>query len=113
MRRTKAIRDAALCAFLALLAVWLGFRVYDLAGKADVAYQAAREAKVEAASLAQREADLNAHIADLKSPRGQDAAIRTAFDVAKPGEQIIVVVPPKTVAATSTPSWWERFLEWF
>jgi len=113
MRRTKALRDAALCAFLALVAVWLGFKVYDLAGKADVAWQAAHEAQVEASSLAARESELNAHIAELKSPRGQDAAIRTAFDVAKPGEEVIIVVPPKAVQATSTPSFWQRVLEWF
>jgi hypothetical protein len=112
-RRSKVYQDAALCAFLALVASWLGFRVYDLAEKAEIAWRAAEASKLEAAALSAREADLSAQITELETPRGKDAAIRTAFDVAKPGEEVIIVVPPKEATTTPPEPWWHKVLDWF
>lgn len=56
---------------------------------------------------------LEANLAALRSERGQDAAIRTAFGVARPGEEVIVVVPPEMKAPTTTQTWWQKILDWF
>jgi cell division protein FtsB len=106
------LKNAALVSGLSIAAVWLGFMVVDLAHKADIAWTAAQEAKAQASSLSARQAQLTAEIADLHSARGQDAAIRTAFDVARPGEEVIIVVPPATTTATVTPSWWDQHFGW-
>ena len=105
-------RQGLVLGVLAIGAVWLGSLVYNLALKADVAWQQAREAKQEYATLEARKATLQANLDALNTPRGQDAAIREAFGVAKPGEEVIVVVPPSTSTATATESWWQWLFGW-
>jgi cell division protein FtsB len=98
---------------LALGALWLGSLVYGLAGKAQIAWQKAHEAKIEYAALEARKHALQADLDALATPRGQDAAIREAFGVAKPGEEVIVVVPPASTTASTTTSWWQWLTGWF
>jgi hypothetical protein len=97
---------------LAIVAGWLGFLVYGLGQKAEIAWMAAQESKAQAASLAERKTELESQLDALKSPRGQDAAIRTAFGVARPGEEVIIVVQPTSTAPTTTPSWWSQHFGW-
>lgn len=98
---------------LALACAWLGYSIWNLATKAEIAVQQATQAKSAYQELEARKTQLTADLALANTPRGQDAAIRTAFGVAKPGEEVIVVVPP--VAPTSTPpeSWWQWLTSWF
>ena len=63
--------------------------------------------------LETRKATLEANLAVLATERGRDTAIRTAFGVARPGEEVIVVVPPATETPTTTPSWWQKIWQWF
>ena len=98
---------------LALVCAWLGYSIWNLATKAEIAMQQAAQAKAAYQELEARKAELTANIAASQTPRGEDAAIRTAFGVARPGEEVIVVVPPATAAPTSTPPWWEFWVGWF
>lgn len=106
------LKNAALVSGLSLAVVWLGFLVYDLGDKAEIAWRAAQESRAEASSLTERQTELTHELADLNSSRGTDAAIRTAFSVARPGEEVIIVEPPATTTATVTPSWWDRYFGW-
>ena len=63
--------------------------------------------------LEERKTSLEANLAALETARGKDAAIRTAFGVARPGEEIIVVVPPSPATTTPPLSWWQKILGWF
>ena len=96
-----------------MAAFWLVSSIWGLAGKAHVAVSQANDAKRQYAELEARKAMLEANLAALATARGEDAAIRTAFGVARPGEEVIVVVPPATATPTTTPSWWEKLLSWF
>ena len=111
--RTNQLRRGVTIGVLILVAFWLASLIFGLSGKAHIAVSQAREAEWQYRELETRRASLEANIASLVTPRGRDAAIRTAFGVARPGEEVIVVVPP--VAATSTPvqSWWQKILLWF
>ena len=111
--RARDWRQGLLIGFLALVCFWLASLIWNLAGKAEVAVRQAREARSAYQSLEDRKATLEGNLAAAKTPRGQDAAIRSAFGVAKPGEEVIVVVPPQ--ASTSTPPlpWWQRLWNWF
>ena len=111
--RAKQWRQGILISVLLLVAFWLMSLIWGLAGKAQVAVSQAREAKWQYEELEKRRAALEANLAALETDRGRDAAIRTAFGVARPGEEVIVVVPPEMKAPTSTPSWWQRMLSWF
>jgi len=111
--RAKQWRQGVLIGILLLVAFWLASSIWGLASKAHVAVSQANEAKAQYQALEERKAMLEANLAALDTARGKDAAIRTAFGVARPGEEIIVVVPPATATPTTTPSWWETFLSWF
>ena len=74
------------------------------------------EAEVE--NLRQRQVTLEADVGYLQSERGQEAEMRRQFDVALPGEQVVVIVEeqndtndistiPVATTTTATPSWYE------
>jgi len=60
------------------------------------------EAEKQLADLEARQSVLNNTINDLQTPEGQDQAIRDKFQVAKPGEQVVVIVSATTSVAAST-----------
>jgi len=108
------VRHGILIAALLLVIIWLGFLIIGLAGKVYFTWSIARDTQRQAAVLHAREETLKKNIAALNTPQGREAAIRTAFGVARPGEQVIIVVPPHQ-AATSTAtgtSWWQRLFGW-
>lgn len=111
--QAKQWRQGLTIGILLLVIFWLLSLIGGLFGKAQVAVSQAGDAKREYQELEARKATLEANLAALNTERGQDAAIRTAFGVARPGEEVIVVVPPATATPTSTPSWWQRIISWF
>jgi hypothetical protein len=96
-----------------LASLWLLSLIWGLVGKTQLAITQAADERRQYEELEARKSALTASIAAYKTPEGQDAAIRTAFGVARPGEEVIVVVPPATVTPTSTPSFWEKVRSWF
>lgn len=109
----KQLRQGITIGVLLLASLWLASLIWGLFGKARIAVSEAQEAKLQYETLEERRTVLEANLAALGTARGQDAAIRTAFGVARPGEEVIVVVPPATATPTTTPSWWERIVSWF
>ena len=112
-KRAKQWRQGFLIGLLLLVAIWLGVLIFELAGKAHIAVKEAHEAKWQYEELQARKQTLESDLETLATSRGQDAAIRRAFGVARPGEEVIVVVPPSGDSATSTNPWWKRILGWF
>jgi len=111
--RGKQLKQGLLIGFLILVAFWLISLIISLSGKAQIAVDEAHKAQRQYQALEKRKIALEANLAALATARGRDSAIRTAFGVARPGEEVIVVVPPVAAAPTSTPSWWQRILDWF
>ncbi len=111
--RAKQWRQGILIGVLLLVSFWLMSLIWGLSGKAHIAVSQAHEAEMQYQALEERKTALAATLAALATERGQDAAIRTAFGVARPGEEVIVVVPPATATPTTMPSWWQRILNWF
>lgn len=106
-------RRGLLTGFLLLVAFWLASLVWGIAGKARIAVDEAHKAQRQYRALEQRRAVLEASVAALETARGRDSAIRTSFGVARPGEEIIVVVPPSPATATPARPWWQNILDWF
>ena len=111
--RAKQWRESFLVAILLLISYWLVYLIWGLVEKAQVAVTEANNAKQQHQMLEERKALLEANLSALGTPRGQDAAIRTAFGVARPGEEVIVVVPPATATPTTTVPWWYWLFNWF
>lgn len=108
----KSLRQGILVGLLALLALWLAYLIFGLAQKARVAVEKAQDTRRQYASLEERRAKLEASLAELDTERGRSAALRTAFNVARPGEEVIVVVPPASTTTPPEPSWWQKMLGW-
>ena len=97
---------------LAFLLLWLLFLFWGIFKKEEVARQAAEESKKELAALHERETTLRQNIADLATARGQEASIRETYGVAKPGEEVIIVVPPEEGETVPKDPWWKVLLSW-
>jgi len=111
--RAKEWQRGVLIGILLLVAFWLASLIWGLAGKTHIAVKEASDARRQYDELEARKTSLETNLAALGTARGQDAAIRTAFGVARPGEEVIVVVPPAAATATPPLSWWQKFLSWF
>ena len=111
--RGKQLRNGLLIGFLLLVAFWLTSLIWGLALKARIAVSEAHNVQRQYEALEERKASLEANLSALETERGQDSAIRTTFGVARPGEEVIVVVPPLPATTTPTLSWWQKILNWF
>jgi cell division protein FtsB len=112
MRRRIDWRQVLISVALAASALWLGSLIWNLGSKAQLAWQQAHDTKSEYQQLEARKATLQANLDALQTPRGQDAAVREAFGVARPGEEVIVVVPPVATSTPVKPPWWDVWA-WF
>lgn len=111
--RGKQLRQGSLIGFLLLVAFWLLSLIWGLVGKAQVAVNEAHNAERQYEALELRRVSLETSLAALATARGKDTAIRTAFGVARSGEEVIVVVPPSVATSTPPFPWWKRVLNWF
>ena len=109
----KQVRQGIVIGVLLVVVFWLGSLIWGLLWKAEIAVTQANETRKQYESLEARKATLQANLAALATPRGADAAIRTAFGVARPGEEVIVVVPPSTTTPPVVPPWWQQVFGWF
>lgn len=106
-------REYMIAGFLALLIVWLLFLIFGIFRKEEIARRAAAETRAQLAILEEREQVLTATIDELSTERGQEATIRETYGVARPGEEVIIVVPPKEATSTPPLPWWKKVLGWF
>ncbi|MHB0865953.1 MAG: hypothetical protein ACYC1Y_03590 [Minisyncoccota bacterium] len=111
--RTNQWRQGSIIGILLLVIFWLLSLIWGLAGKAERAVSQANDVRGQYQSLEARKTALEANLAALGTSRGHDAAIRTAFGVARPGEEVIVVVPPDQKTPAAPLSWWQKLLSWF
>ena len=111
--RAKTWKQAVILGVLVLPILWLGSLIGDLARKARIAIVEANETQAEYAALESRKKNLEADLGTLRTIRGQDAAIREAFGVAKVGEEVIVVVPQPEATSTPPLPWWRKWFGWF
>jgi|CXWL01.1.fsa_nt_gi cell division protein FtsB len=105
-----------LLALLALLytvgsATW---RVYTKGQDAKKAHENADQNLIE---LNQRKVSVEERLKKLETEEGFEAEVRNRYQLAKPGEEVIVIVPAQSAgrAASTTESKgiWESFLSWF
>ena len=81
---------------------FLGLTVFDLLQKEREAAMRRAEAERELKSIQDREQLLTEELAVLETPRGREALVRNTFDVAKEGEEVIVILDPLPATTTNT-----------
>ncbi len=111
--RPLSYRDLTVAGLLVLGIVWFGFLTWNIFGKEERARHDVADTEAQLASLNARQATLKADLDELNTPRGQEAALRDTEGVARPGENVIIVVPPQgATSSTSTLPWWKKVLDW-
>ena len=68
----------------------------------------------QAGELKSREAELQSQIANLQTPQGLEAEIRSKFNVAKPNENVAVVLDNGSTTdstTTNSVSFWQKILD--
>ncbi len=107
----QRVGQYALAALLALLLLWLMFLVWGIARKEEIARKAVNDRKAELALLTERQGILQQNIDELSTMRGHEATLRQTYGVARPGEEVIIVVPPKEVPVVEEKRWYEKLFE--
>lgn len=112
-RKRRPTRDYLIAGALLLAFLWLSFQVFAILVKEERARKAAGDAKAELAALSEREATLRTNLEELQTERGQEASLRDTYGVARPGEEVIIVVPPGDGDNLGNLPWWRSFLGFF
>jgi cell division protein FtsB len=81
---------------LAASCVFLGRAVWDLAGKEMETAEKMRGEQAKAEELAAAKGVLSSQVTHLGTPEGIDEAIRSTYNVIKPGERLVVIMGAST-----------------
>ena len=112
-QKAKSVRTYAITAGLSILFLVLLWAVFGIAIKEERARHAVEARKAELAVLEERKAVFEQNVEELASARGQEATLRQNHGVARAGEEVIIVVPPKADELGPKLPWYTRFLGWF
>jgi cell division protein FtsB len=112
-RKRRPLRDYLIAGVLMLVLGWLTWLLVGIVGKEEIARHAAADAAAQLKELDQRHSTMEENLNDLATPRGQEASYRDHFGVAKPGEEVIIVVPAEKTVAEAPLPWWRKFLGQF
>lgn len=105
--------SAPVALLLLLMLVFLARSTWQVYGKMRSAEGALKRSRAEAADLSQRKVTLESEIQSLETPEGVEAEIRETFNMARPGEELVIVVEEKDAAAeglSSERSLWQKIL---
>jgi cell division protein FtsB len=107
--RTKMTpREMGTVAGLLLLILWLGTLVIGIYRKEELARETVAGTRAELAALGERRESLSRTVNDLDTERGQEASVRETFGVARPGEEVIIVVPKEELPLPPELTFWQK-----
>ena len=109
----QQIGEYVLAGFLGITVLVLVWGVWGIAKKEEIARSAVEDRKAELAVLKERKAVFEENLAELSTDRGQEATLRQNHGVARSGEEVIIVVPPKDDELDPSLPWHARLLGWF
>ncbi len=114
-RRNKkaTVREYVTVGGLSLLIVWFSYLVFGIVRKEEIARHTVADTRAQLNALALRKDTLKKDLDELATERGKEASFRQDFGVAKPGEDVIIIVPPKEVIPAPTLSWWQKTKAFF
>ena len=109
----QRVREYIIAGLLALLILWLAWLLFGIFRKEEIARRAVTDTRADLATLQAREVALKENIAELNTPRGEEATLRDTYGVAKPGEGVIIVVPSQVATSSPPLPWWRKFMGLF
>lgn len=112
-QHAQHVGEYLLAGGLLVLLLILLWAVWGIAQKQEIARRAVDDRKAELAVLSERKAVFEENLAELSTERGQEATLRQNHGVARAGEEVIIVVPPKENELGPHMPWYKRLLGWF
>ncbi len=113
----KVFYSRFILASLFILVFFVGLQVYNIFEKQRLSKDSLLSVYEEYEGLVKRERMLISEIERLKTKDGIEEEIRNKFDVARPGEHVVVVVDSGSnssgVDLEKNTGWLESFLNWF
>ena len=111
LRRVLYSKGAIL--LLAVVVVFLARAAAEVYPKEREAARRSAEQAAELSELRERERTLTAELGRLSTSRGVEAELREKYDVAKPGERVIVILDSagRQAAVSEGGSFWRRILD--
>lgn len=97
---------------LAFVIVWFLYLNFNIFRKEEIARHAAHATQAQLMALQTRQKSLQTNLNELSTERGQEATLRETFGVARPGEDVIIIVPPKIATTTPPVSFWQKWFGW-
>ncbi len=114
-RFRRAVYSWPSIAVLAFLVFFLAKAAFGAYNKYVLTEKNLADARLEYETVAARKSTLEREIERLQTPIGIEEQVRRNFQVAKPGEALVVVTDSTTTThvATSTPErhWWQKFFK--
>lgn len=103
-----------LVAVILLVLVVIAVRgVWGVYKKSQESHVLKIEAQAKLDDLKKREFELRTDISNLKSDRGVEAELRERYDLAAPGEGVVVIVDPPAPPPEPKPTPFQRFKSMF
>ncbi len=113
-RKIRAIAESKI--IWVILLVLASFVLVSTLERYTIARDMAEErakAEIELESLKKRHSELETEVKYLSNERGIEAEMRRQFDVARDGEQVVVIVEDVATEATSTTITTEQKRPWY
>ncbi len=109
-KKKSWFQSPIIAVILVLFVIWGGIAVIRAYAKQREAVVNRNTSKRELKEVQQKQVELSANIENLSTERGLEAEVRNRYRVAKPGEQLVIVVDNKEGGNTvaEKPSFWER-----
>jgi cell division protein FtsB len=113
----KVIYSKMFFVVLLILIAILAKATYEIYKKESLSSESLNETQKELGDLKSRQSMLNSEISKLNTDSGIEEEIRSKFDVAKPGETVVVVVGANTSSSendtSSNAGFWQTILNLF
>ncbi len=107
--------NAPVLGFLGLLVILAIHSSWNVYQKQRESENLLRLAQVQSVELQKRDEELKTKIANMQTEQGMEEEIRSKFNVAKSGENVVVVLPSddSTNTSTTTVSFWQKIVKFF
>lgn len=101
--------------FLFLLLLWVGYRAFGMVRQAVRIQEDADETKQKIGELTRKKKELEAYLVELKEREAIEREAKARFNLKKPGEAVVVVVPKEynDQVSSSTVPFWKRIKIFF
>jgi cell division protein FtsL len=111
--RQEIKNSATLNMLLALAAVSVGIGAIRMAGRTRDLNRELHDARAKLEATLRQKAEVFLRLAELEAPEAIEREAKAKFDLKKPGEEVVVVVPEERRHPSPQVTLWERIKRFF